>query len=375
MKIGIDARLYGLKHTGIGRYVMELISSLSKINSGHQFTVFTHPDNHSKISQSKNFKVIPVNIRHYSLKEQLLFPGIIDRQKLDLVHIPHFNVPISLQTPYVVTIHDLLWHQILGYNVTTLNPLVYSFKYLGYRLVIKRAATKACHIITPSQWVKNHLLKTFSSLKPDQVSAIYEGIGSSFSPQKPLLVGYPRSLSIDTPYLVYTGSLYPHKNVKTLIKALKKINHKSDTKFTLIIVSARSQFTHKLRQLAYKLDQEHFIKFAGFLKDKDLANLYQHALALVHPSTSEGFGLTGLEAMASGLPVISSNSSSLPEVYGNAALFFNPRNSRDLSQKILRLFKDKKLQRSLKNSGFKQAKKYSWQKMAKQTLEIYQTCA
>ena len=134
MKIGIDARLYGLEHTGIGRYIMELINQLGNRDLKHQFTIFVRPEHAEDIPKNPHFSTVITDIRHYSLKEQFVLPGIIDSQKLDLIHIPQFNVPFLLKTPFVVTIHDLLWHDVTGYNVTTLDPLTYSLKYIGYKL-------------------------------------------------------------------------------------------------------------------------------------------------------------------------------------------------------------------------------------------------
>lgn len=373
MHIGIDARLFGLQHTGIGRYVMELVSWIIKLDQKTKFTIFTTTDQTKHIPRAKNVNIIPVDIRHYTLQEQIQLPKIFHQQSLDLIHIPHFNAPLFLRIPFVVTIHDLLWHEVMGYQVTTLNPLVYTAKYLGYRLVVKNAINKSQKIITPSKWVKNKILDRFS-VDAEKITVANEGINKNFTRKKTdsnLSPSLKRSTAIEKPFLVYTGSLYPHKNIKTLIKALKIVNKQSSKQVSLAIVSARSIFTHKTRQLAYKHDQEHHVKFLGFLSDIKLSQLYQHALALVQPSTSEGFGLTGLEAMAVGVPVISSHAAALPEIYEEAALYFNPKSSKDLSQKINQLLNDKNLQNSLGAAGKKQVKKYSWRKMAQEILEIY----
>ena len=156
-----------------------------------------------------------------------------------------------------------------------------------------------------------------------------------------------------------------------IIRALKEINKRASKKVYLVLISSRSIFTEPTRKLAYDLDQEKYVKFLGFLTDEELLTIYQHAIALVHPSLSEGFGLTGLEAMASGLPVIASTSGSLPEVYAEAALYFDPHKPHELAQKMTTLLQNPKLRKSLIQSGLNQVKKYSWHKMARQTLDIY----
>ncbi len=372
MKIGIDARLYGLENTGIGRYTMELIHELLKIDSQNQYVFFLRPNHIDDIPDKTNVKKIIVDIRHYTLKEQLKLPKIIAAENLDFIHFPHFNVPLCLKTPFVVTIHDLLWHDVIGYNVTTLNPIIYSLKYLAYRLVVRRSITASRQIITPSKWVKNQLLKRFP-VSPQKITITYEGINSSFRPKNIIgPSGMARSFTVKKPFIVYTGSLYPHKNVAVVIKALRKINRTAKTKVSLVLVSARSIFTDQVRQLAYDLDQESFVKFAGFLEDAALARLYREASALIHPSLSEGFGLTGLEAMAVGLPVIASTSGSLPEIYAEAALYFNPKNEQELAQKILQIISQTKLRQTLISAGEKQVQKYSWKTMAEQTLALYE---
>jgi len=160
-------------------------------------------------------------------------------------------------------------------------------------------------------------------------------------------------------YLVYTGNLYPHKNVSTAIAAAEEL------KMTLKIICARSVFQHTLPKSQY-------VEYMGQLTDQEVKQVYEKALAFVFPSLVEGFGLPGLEAMAAGLPVIASNSSCLPEVYGSAALYFSPLRKDELVMQIKNLQKDKKLRNELIKMGKNQIKKYSWKKMADQTWEIYE---
>ncbi len=368
MNIGIDARLYGLEHTGIGRYVMQLIKHLASIDSKNKYTLFVRSKTAPRVPKASNFKTIAADIQHYTLSEQLKFSSIINSQKLDLVHFPHFNTPFLTRTPFVVTIHDLLWHEVKGYSVTTLNPLMYTFKYLGYKAIVSQSVNKSQHIITPSKWIKNKVTDRFQ-VDPGKITVTYEGVDRVYSKTPRALKA---DLNIKSPFIVYTGSLYPHKNVNTLIKALAKINRASRKKISLVIVSARNIFTDKTRALASKMGQKQHVIFTNFLPDDDLRNLYSKARALIQPSTSEGFGLTGLEAMAAGLPVISSNAASLPEIYEEAALFFNPQKSDELVSHIQSLIKKPELAKQLKRAGYKQVKQYSFKKMARQTLKVYE---
>ncbi len=160
------------------------------------------------------------------------------------------------------------------------------------------------------------------------------------------------------PFVVYTGNLYPHKNVPILIEAVEKL------KLNLAIVCARDVFANRLPKSKY-------VHFLGKLTDQELVGLYKQATAFVFPSLIEGFGLTGLEAMAAGLPVIAARASCLPEIYADAALYFDPSNSADLAQKIKAVVNDKELRQNLITKGKQQVSKYSWAKMANETWQIY----
>jgi glycosyltransferase involved in cell wall biosynthesis len=176
---------------------------------------------------------------------------------------------------------------------------------------------------------------------------------------------------IKSPYLLYVGSLYPHKNIDRLIEAVK-ISRQEGENVNLVIASARNAFWERIKN---KLTQEgatDFVNLVGFVPDNDLASLYRQAHAFVFPSLMEGFGLPGLEAMSLNCPIIASQSSCLPEIYGSAALFFDPQDPRSIARQIIKLTVDKKLRQNLVKKGQERVKKYSWQKCAQETLAGYQ---
>lgn len=366
MRILIDARLFGLEHTGIGRYVEELVKGVAATKSPHHFCVLTRPTHHHDIPASPNISVCVADIAHYTLKEQMFLPRLIAREKVDLVHFPHFNVPLLYSGPFVVTIHDLLWHNVLGFRVTTLDPLSYTLKYLGYRAVVRHGISQARKILVPSQWVKRELLKRFS-LASKKIVVTYEGVSDIFHhPKETSTVLVPK------PYIVYAGSLYPHKNVAIVLAALKELNKSLKPQVTLVLVSSRSIFTSQMMAKAKTLGLQAWVKHLGFLPDEALRQLYHESLAVVQPSTSEGFGLTGLEAMAAGAPVVAAAATSLPEVYGDAALFFNPNEASDLAQKLTLLLKSPEVSERFRLQGKKQAEKYTWKKMVQDTMRVYE---
>lgn len=366
MRIAIDARLFGLEHTGIGRYVKELVQGIATSASPHKFIFFVRPPHHHEIPSSQRHQTIVADIGHYTLKEQFVFPKLIAQAHVDLIHFPHFNVPVLYRGPFIVTIHDLLWHNVMGFSVTTLDPLRYALKYSGYRLVVRHAVSHSQKILVPSLWVKGELKQRFK-LPSKKIIVTYEGVDPTFSHQSSSS-SHPE---VAQPYVVYTGSLYPHKNVTTLLQALALVNQHHTPKLTLALVSARTIFTAKILEEAKSLGLAPWVKHLGFLEDIHLAALYSQALAVIEPSTSEGFGLTGLEAMAVGSPVIAARATALPEVYGDAALFFDPQSPKELAAQITRLLKDSKKRQELIKVGETQSQKYTWKKMVQETLAVY----
>jgi len=357
-KIVIDARLSGLKHAGIGRYVQSLVERLEVQSSKLKV-------------KSLDIKQVTTDVRHYSIAEQIKIPLILKKENPDLVHFPHFNVPLLYNGPFVVTIHDLLWHEQVGMTATTLPAWIYWLKYLAYRLVLKHAVLKSKAIIVPSSWVKKKIVDRFPAVEK-KIHVIYEGVAQSFISDGRSAVGNEVLVKYNLQprqYLIYTGSLYPHKNVELILNV---VQHLIDLKF--VVCCSRSIFWDKFQQEVRNRGLEEKIVFAGFVPDDELAVLYKNALAFVFPSKSEGFGLPGLEAMAAGCPVISSTAGALPEIYGDSAAYFDPKSDRELREEIERVRKDKEFREELIKKGMVRAKKFTWEKCARETMEVYESC-
>lgn len=376
MKIAIDARMYGLEHAGIGRYVLNLINQIEKKDKENEYFILLRKNYFQKL-RFKNPKVkkILTNFSHYSFKEQFLLPCILRKIKPDLVHFPHFNVPIFWFGKYVVTIHDLIKHQSRGMETTTKLAPFYWFKYLAYQLVVFLAVKRALKIITPSQWWKRELVKGYH-LKPERIVVTYEGAGE-FLDKKPILSGSAvlKKYGVNKPFVIYTGSLYPHKNVIGLVKAIKHLNDIYHLSLYLVVACARDVFLERFKKEIERVKGLDLVVLAGFVPDAELIVLYKEAEAFIMPSLLEGFGLPGLEAMAVGCPVLASNIPVLREVYGGAALYFDPLDPKDIAQKIKLIMEDDKLRQRLKKLGPELAEGYSWQKMARQTLKVYKNLA
>ncbi len=355
----IDARLYGLEHAGIGRYVKGLVEHLPQ-DPEISISIITHPSHANEKSFSR-FKVIPAKHHPYSYSSQIELLKILYQEKPDLLHFPHFTISPLWMGKMVVTIHDLIKHESRGLETTTKNGLFYWPKYFQYLAIVRLAIRRSSRVFVPSNYWKERLIEKYN-VAPNKIIVTYEGVDRVFFGK-----GKKPNIKIKTPYIIYVGNVYPHKNVDTIIKAVKIL----DGKVHLYISCARSVFWERTKQMIKKLNAEDFVTHLGFAPDEELVYLYKNSLAFVTASKIEGLGLPGLEAMASGAPVISSDASCLPEVYGNAAEYFPPNNTKELVNKIELLMGNNALRRELIAKGKKQVIKYGWEKMATKTWQAY----
>jgi len=374
-RIGIDARFYGPVGKGLGRYTQEVVDNILALDKENEYVIFLSKENFFDFKDdNERVKKILTRVRWYSLAEQIIMPYLALREGLDLMHWPHFNVPIFCPVKFVVTIHDLILTKFPTARATTLGPLFYKIKNWGYKLVIWLAIKRARCVIAVSQFTKDDIIKQFK-VKETKVVVTHEGV-SEFSQtgrgtdDKEALLRY----NINKPFLLYVGNAYPHKNLEGLIKVFFRL-HKSEPDLRLVLVGKEDYFYKRVKKHADSLwpgdENKNPVIFPGFVPDQELAILYKKARAYIFSSFYEGFGLPPLEAMSYGCPVISSDSSSLPEVLGKAALYFSSENKDDMLAKIREIIKNENLRQDLIKKGYEQVKKYSWEKCARETLEIY----
>jgi len=360
VKIGIDARFYGPKQKGLGRYVQKLVEHLEQIDKRNQYIIFLRKENWDEYQpKNPNFKKVLADYPWYSLAEQILMPFKIRRAKVDLMHFPHFNVPVFYDSPFIITIHDLILKRFPTRRASTLGPIKYWLKNLAYQIVISSGIKRAKKIIAVSEFTKQDILKYFQ-VDSEKIQVVYEG-----SPSIKKLKIKNSKFKIKNPYLLYVGNAYPHKNLERLILAFEKLN-KEKKNLKLVLVGELDYFYNRIRKTS-----PNNVIFTDFVSDQELADLYQSASLYIFPSLCEGFGLPPLEAMTHNLPVVSSNFSCLPEILGQAAIYFNPQDINDMINKIKKVLNNKKLQEKLVLEGKKRIKIYSWLKMAQEILGVY----
>ncbi len=373
-RIGIDARFYGPVGKGLGRYTQEVVDNLLKIDRHNEYVIFLCRENFDSFkTDNLRAKKVLADVRWYTVLEQILMPYYIWREKIDLMHFHHFNVPIFCPTKFVVTIHDLILIKFPSLRASRLSPLLYKIKNRAYRLSLNLAIKRSKRIIAVSEFTKKDILENFS-IDSNKVVVTLEGVSKRLLGSESAPENIKKTLSkyrIDRPYLLYVGNAYPHKNLEWLMEVFYK--ELGDLELDLVLVGKEDYFFKRLKELKNRNesgDKQRKVIFPGYVPDDDLQYLFQGALTYVFPSKYEGFGIPPLEAMANDCPVLSSNVASMPEILGNAALYFNPVEKTELVDLIKKIFDNTGAREELVEKGREQIKKYSWTKCARLTGEV-----
>lgn len=367
MKIAIEARpikwSYG---TGIGNYTYHLIKNLAELDTENDYT-FLWPDRYPAPDIPFNR-----NYTHYSLpkddiREEIEIPEWLDREGADIFHLPQngFRTPEKMHhTKIIVTIHDLIPYFV---------PEMVRTSFLKrFTAEMPKIVERADHITTVSETSKKDLIHLFS-IDPCKITVIPSAPSEMLRPLpvEEARIYLRKKFRLAKPYILYVGGLNPRKNVAELIYAYSKIYRDLPSVCTLVIPGAPGKHLFKLKQLAESLGLGEEVIFIGFVNSEDLPWLYNGASLFVYPSLYEGFGLPPIEAMACGIPVITSNVSSLPEVVGDAALTVNPYDTLQIAETILSVLTQKDLALTLSKKGLRHALKYTWKTNALRMLEVY----
>jgi len=374
MHIVIDARR--IRDFGIGNYIRSLIHALGAIDHANQYTLVSGP------AEAKLLAGLPGNFRSaiyarsdHSFFDHLAFPIFLRRLSPDLVHIPLNRVPLLMIRPYVVTIHDMA-NLFFEEDISPFHMHLRRYRF-------RRGLLRAKRVIAVSEATRRDV-ETHLGVPPASIRTVYNAPDPAFvahggadrQEQRRIMERY----QIDYPFLLYAGNIRRHKNVPRLVEAFAVVRgqlaaHPVYKDLRLVIIGdVISQFP-AVRQTVIKSRVEQVVRFLGFVPSDTLRCFYESAAAFVFPSRYEGFGLPPLEAMACGTPVVTSNVSSLPEVAGDAAVLVNPENVFDIARGIKEALLDETLRAELIRRGRAQAAKFSWEKSARQVLEIYHEAA
>ncbi|MEX1995446.1 MAG: glycosyltransferase family 1 protein, partial [Candidatus Saccharimonadales bacterium] len=354
MKIVIDAREL---RTSTGRYMERLLHYLQELDQRNEFIVLLKPQDFKGWEPTNpRFKKVVSPYREFSFEEQLGFARQLYSLKADLVHFGMTHQPVLYFKRSVTTIHDLTT---IRFRNPAKNPVIFKIKQWVYRLVILWVVHKSKRILTISEYVKQDVAG-FARVNSRKIAVTYEAADKIEAAPE------PRKDLAGKKFLLYVGRPTPHKNLKRLIKSFAIL--KLDYPDLLLVLAGRTDANYaRLQLFAEKKGLHGSVVFTGYVSDGALKWLYQNAQTYVFPSLSEGFGLPGLEAMQYKLPVVSSNATCLPEIYKDAALYFDPRDSKDIAAKIRRVLEEPKLADELADKGSQLLNKYSWEQMAQQT--------
>ena len=367
MRIGIDARFFGSLGKGLGRYTQKLIENLETLDSSNEYFVFLKKENFDEYRpKNSNFHKVLADYQWYTITEQIHMPKILNKYKLDLLHFPHFNVPIFYRKKFVITIHDLILLHFPTIKSTKLNPLWYWLKFLAYKITIKSAIKRSEKIITVSNFTKKDILKHYP-VSENKIAVTYES-GEEIAPNEPEKRGkILEKYGIIKPYILYVGNAYPHKNLEALVLAFGEITDKNQQ---LVLVGKEDFFYKRLKQKVEKEKIKNII-FTDFIPDNELGKIYKNALMYIFPSLYEGFGLPPLEAMNNGVPVASSDHECMKEILDDSAYFFDATRKEKIKEAIVKVSQDENLRKKLVEKGSEQVQKFTWKRMAEETLKIY----
>jgi glycosyltransferase involved in cell wall biosynthesis len=375
VKVALDIRR--MTEFGVGTYIRNVVRTLACLDRDSQYFLIGSADRMSECGAlPPNFHAVPLAGPDNTLKGSLDFRAIVRRLDCDVVHIPHlYWIPRGLSCPYVITVHDLLEHMYGSRDASSLRRSLHFY-------LTRRVLRKAARVIAVSQFTKNEIEKLLA-ISDERIEVVYNAIDERF------LHGHATDVDremiaqrylVNYPFILYAGAIRPHKNVVRIIEAFSALKNELQKEellpdLKLIIIGDDLSSHPRLRRTVVRSGVQNDVRFLGFVPIEVLRIFYDVAKVFVFPSLYEGFGLPPLEAMAHGTPVVTSTTSSLPEVAGNAALLVNPENVFEIRRGLQRALLDPALRAQMKQRGYEQAQRFSWTASVSRILEIYREVA
>ena len=363
MRVGIDARLVYYSQAGIGQYILHLVDGLARLDSENEYVLLQSRKDETSILDRPNFRRVSLwtpshhRLERYSLNVELMRLG------LDVLHSPDFIPPHRPSCKSVITVHDLAF--LLYPHFLTKE----SARYYGH---IDQAVRWTDHIISVSESTKRDTIEHLG-VPEDKITVVYEAANPIFRPldRAAAKEEVRNRHGVDGPFVLFVSTIEPRKNVPTLLRALYQLQQCYKEDIRLVLAGGKGWLFEDAFAVVEDLKLDEWVHFLGRVSSDDLLYLYNAAEMLAHPAFYEGFGLPPLEAMACGLPVVVSNVASLPEVVGDAGLLIDPHNVDELTVSMWRLLNDGDLWQEMREKGLRQASRFSWDRAARETLDIY----
>jgi len=369
MKVAIDLITITGKNAGLQSYAKQLVEGIAKVDKSNEYVLLINSKAKELFSiKQSNFKNIFINTpkRFIGVWEQIYFPFVQFLKRVDLLHSPVSAIPILAPCKTVLTVHDLTF-KIYPKTMQWWDRFYWDF-------FIYQGIKRTTRIITDSIHTKKELIKYYN-ISENKILVIPLCCSSEFyiSSNNLSLNRIKQKYNINRPYILFVGTLEPRKNISALLKAFCIAKQKGNFKHSLVITGRKGWLYDDIFRIIKELKIENDVMFTGFIPDEDLPSLYHGADLFVYPSLYEGFGLPVLEAMACGIPVITSNSSSLPEVVGDAGILVDPQDVEGLARVILKVLSNKALSDELAHKGKLQAQWFTAERMARETIRVYRS--
>ncbi len=364
MRIGIDAASLEGKKTGVGRYLYNLLVNLAVIDRENEYVLFfKSPDYPAELRTYRNIKctVIKPLINSGFIWRQFYLYRAARKENIEIFHFPFYTLPFGFKIPALVTIHDISYEH---------NPAWFTFGAgLLFSFFSRLAARHAKKITTDSEFSKAELIRAYK-IDPDRIKVIPLSVDPLFK-EAGTDTAVKEKYHITGDYILYAGTVTKRRNIERLLRAFAKLVKEHNRKETLVLAGGLIKPAWNIKKLAAKNGLSGRVIHTGYIPDVDLAKLYRSAVCFVYPSLYEGFGLPVLEAFASGCPVITSNTTSLPEVAGDAALLVDPEKEEEITEALFKVVSNEKLRVDLAEKGLQRLRHFSWETAAYETLLAY----
>lgn len=371
MRIGIEAqRIFRKKKHGMDMVALELIKQLQVLDTKNEYFIFVNNvEDVTALTETANCKIVHLKESSYPVWEQVHLPKAVNDYKLDLLHCTSNTAPISLKVPLIITLHDIIYLEKWNFTKGTTYQIIGNFY---RRWNVPKVVKKAKHIITVSEFEKQRIASYFK-LTDVQVSAVYNGVGAHFKrvTDEAELKRTKEAYNLPDNFIFYLGNTDPKKNVIGVLQAISILKSKGKLRSKLLMLDIDKDYLLATMKQIGDVSLMDDIVFSGYVPNKDLPAIYSQAQLFLYPSLRESFGIPLLEAMACGVPTITSNTSSMPEVAGSASVLVNPFKPEEIAEAILNLQQDLNLQQQLIAKGLKRVEYFTWEANAKQTLALY----
>lgn len=379
MKIGIEGqRLFRVKKHGMDMVALELIRNLQQIDTVNEYFIFVKPDEDKGcLSETPNFHIIELEGGPYPTWEQYALPKAAAKYGCDLLHCTSNTAPVYGKIPLVVTLHDIIYLESVAIFKKG-GTWYQKFGNMYRRFVVPRVVSKSKKIITVSYFERDRIRNFFGFPQSDnRLVAIYNGVSTHFKPvtDQNELERVRQKYSLPSQYAFFLGNTDPKKNTRGVLQAFAQFLKESDIPLKLVMLDyEKSALTALLQEIGAPHLLDH-IHLTGYVVNTDLPSIYAQAAIFLYPSLRESFGIPMLEAMRCGVPVITSNTSSMPEVSGGAALIIDPFKPEEITAAMKQILSDEMLRKELITKGLSQSDKFSWRAMAEEVLKLYHTIA